>query len=139
MRYISIALSFLALALLACGDGGGTGSETKADGSLHVQYVRDGMRAWVTVVSINDQAPQEKDLPQGVSPQDEMELSLNEIMPVTADLPGGTEVSLKIRISLGRQKDFDLKITIDGSQLLSITNMNPYVDEAGLEYELRNL
>ena len=136
MRYLSIALGFLMLLLLACGGGGGTGSTTKAAGSLYVQYVNERLKVRATVVSINGQTPQETDLPQGVSPGQEMELALNEITSVTADLPGGTEVSLNLRISRERQKDFDLKITIDGSQLLRITDMNPYEDVAGLKYEL---
>ncbi len=137
MRHIAIALAFLASALLACGGGGGTGSETQANGSLYLQHVNERLTVWVTVLSIDGQAPQEKDLPQGVSPEQEVEIALDEITPVTADLPGGSEVSLKIRVSRERMKDFTLKITIDGSQLLYITDMNPYEDEAGLKYQQR--
>ena len=116
MRTTSIVLGFLALVLFACGGGGGTGSETKAAGSLYVQYVNQRLRVWVTVVSVDGQIPQEKDLPQGVSPGQEVQLDLDEITPVTADLPGGTEVSLNLRVSRERQKDFDLNIDFADSR-----------------------
>lgn len=138
MRYMPVALGLLSLALLACGGGGGTGPTTQADGVLYVQNVNTGLRIWVTVISIGGQPPEEKDLPQGVSPQQEVEIPLNDITPVTAVLTGGVEVLLKLRVSRERMKEFDLPITIDGSRLLYITDMNPYEEGLpGLKHQLR--
>jgi len=127
----------LGLALLTCG-GGGAGPKVKADGTLYVQNVNGRLKVWVTVVSIDGQVPEGKDLPQGVSPQQEVEVLLDEITPVTAVLPGGSEVLIKLRIKRERIKEFDLTVTIDGSQLLYITDMNPYEEGlAGLKYQLK--
>jgi len=103
-----------------------------------VQNVNGRLKVWVTVVSIDGQVPEGKDLPQGVSPQQEVEVLLDEITPVTAVLPGGSEVLIKLRIKRERIKEFDLTVTIDGSQLLYITDMNPYEEGlAGLKYQLK--
>jgi len=138
MRYIPLALGLLALALLACGGGAGSGPKVQDDGALYVQYVNEQLTVWMTVVSINGQVPQEKELAEGVSPQQEVEISLNEITPATAVLSGGSEILVKLRVLLDRpeiwppaMKDFHLTVTIDGSQLLYITDMNPF--EEGLD------
>ena len=97
------------------------------------------------MISINDQVPHEKELPQGVFPQQEVEISLNEITPATAVLPGGSEIVVKLRVLLDKpevwppaMKDFHLTVTIDGSQLLYITDMNPFEEGlASLKYQLR--
>ena len=138
MRCISITLGLPVLALLACGGDGGTSSKAQAEGALYIQNVNERLQVWVTVISINGEAPQEKDLPQGVSPQEEVEIPLDAITPVTAVLSGGTEVLLKLRVSRERTKDFDLPVTIDGSQLIYITDMNPYEEGLpGLKHEIR--
>ena len=124
--------------MLACGGGAGSGPKVQDDGALYVQYVNEQLTVWMTVVSINGQVPQEKELAEGVSPQQEVEISLNEITPATAVLSGGSEILVKLRVLLDRpeiwppaMKDFHLTVTIDGSQLLYITDMNPF--EEGLD------
>ena len=123
------------------GGDGGTGAKAQTDGALYVQYVNEHLEVWMTVISINDQVPQEKELPQGVSPQQEVELALDEITQATAVVPGGTEIFVKIRVSLDsprRMKDFELTVTVDGSQLVYITDMNPNEEGlAGLKHQLR--
>ena len=145
MRYIPVALGLLALALLACGGGAGTGPKVQDDGALYIQYVNEQLTVWMTMISINDQVPHEKELPQGVFPQQEVEISLNEITPATAVLPGGSEIVVKLRVLLDKpevwppaMKDFHLTVTIDGSQLLYITDMNPFEEGLdSLKYQLR--
>lgn len=138
MRYISVVLGLVVLALLTCGGGGGTGPKVQDDGALYVQYVNKQLKVWVTMLSINAQVPQEKELAQGVSPQQEVEISLNEITPMTVTMSGGSEILVKLRVLLDKpevwppaMKDFHLTVTIDGSQLLYITDMNPF--EEGLD------
>ena len=147
MRYIPLALGLLALALLACGGGAGSGPKVQDDGALYVQYVNEQLTVWMTVVSINGQVPQEKELAEGVSPQQEVEISLNEITPATAVLSGGSEILVKLRVLLDTpeiwppaMKDFHLTVTIDGSQLLYITDMNPFEEGLdSLKYQIKPL